>query len=431
LEASDSARERSITVSSFLKRLAAVAWLAALPALSHAADDPPALELRDGDRVVFGGDGFFEYDHERGYLETELTARFPDRDVRFRNLGRTGDTVWGDAWAGFDTAVQGFDRRRDLVLSLDPTVILISCGMNESFEGEAGLPRFVEGLNRMLDGFAPAKARIALVGPIVHETLPPPLPDPAAHNADLKRYREAMSAVAGERGLTFIDMAKHRIGDGTRPERVAPTPETIDGIHLNPFGYWEAATVLGEAAKPQGMPLWAVWISARTSPPVGAFNMAPLAGIEATPQGVRFRSVDARLPEPPAPEGVPEPLVAHDRTLKVEGIAPGDYRLRIDGEPFAEADVEAWDSGVVVGDCPERRQVEALRKAIVAKNRLLYYRLRPENETYLYGFRKHEQGQNAAEVPKFDPLVAEKDAEIARLRVPKPHVYELVRKEGE
>ena len=67
-------------------------------------------------------------------------------------------------------------------------------------------------------------------------------------------------------------------------------------------------------------------------------------------------------------------------------------------------------------------------RAINEKNRLYFYRWRPQNETYLFGFRKHEQGNNAREIPLFDPLVAAKEAEIARLRVPVPHTYEVLRK---
>ncbi len=59
---------------------------------------------------------------------------------------------------------------------------------------------------------------------------------------------------------------------------------------------------------------------------------------------------------------------------------------------------------------------EKLRRAIVEKNALFFHRHRPQNETYLRGFRKHEQGNNAAEVYAFEPLVAEKDREIFALR---------------
>lgn len=57
-----------------------------------------------------------------------------------------------------------------------------------------------------------------------------------------------------------------------------------------------------------------------------------------------------------------------------------------------------------------------LRQAIQKKNELFFNRWRPENWTYLFGFRKHEQGQNAVEIPQFEPLIAEWEARIARLR---------------
>ncbi len=59
--------------------------------------------------------------------------------------------------------------------------------------------------------------------------------------------------------------------------------------------------------------------------------------------------------------------------------------------------------------------VEELRQAIIAKNTLYFYRWRPANETYLFGFRKHEQGRNAAEIPRFDPLVEKQEAKIWQL----------------
>ncbi|HEX2748363.1 MAG TPA: GDSL-type esterase/lipase family protein [Verrucomicrobiales bacterium] len=56
-----------------------------------------------------------------------------------------------------------------------------------------------------------------------------------------------------------------------------------------------------------------------------------------------------------------------------------------------------------------------LTKAIIEKNRLFFYRWRPQNETYLFGFRKHEQGNNGVEIPKFDPLIAAQEQVIAGL----------------
>lgn len=59
---------------------------------------------------------------------------------------------------------------------------------------------------------------------------------------------------------------------------------------------------------------------------------------------------------------------------------------------------------------------ERLRAVIRDKNELLFHRWRPQNFTYLFGFRKHEQGNNAVEIPQFDPLVQELEARIQSLK---------------
>ncbi len=61
---------------------------------------------------------------------------------------------------------------------------------------------------------------------------------------------------------------------------------------------------------------------------------------------------------------------------------------------------------------------DELRRAILKKNELFFDRWRPQNETYLFGFRKYEQGQNAKEIPMFDPLILKEEARIAELRKP-------------
>ena len=56
-----------------------------------------------------------------------------------------------------------------------------------------------------------------------------------------------------------------------------------------------------------------------------------------------------------------------------------------------------------------------MREVIRKKNELYFYKWRPSNETYLIGFRKHEQGRNAKEVAEFNPLVEAAEAEIEKL----------------
>jgi lysophospholipase L1-like esterase len=61
-------------------------------------------------------------------------------------------------------------------------------------------------------------------------------------------------------------------------------------------------------------------------------------------------------------------------------------------------------------------ELAALKAEVLRKDELFFNRWRPQNETYLFGFRKHEQGQNAREIPMFDPLIQAADARIQELK---------------
>lgn len=57
-------------------------------------------------------------------------------------------------------------------------------------------------------------------------------------------------------------------------------------------------------------------------------------------------------------------------------------------------------------------ELDPIRREVLVKDELFFNRWRPQNETYLFGFRKHEQGQNAKEIPMFDPLIDQADGKI-------------------
>lgn len=61
-------------------------------------------------------------------------------------------------------------------------------------------------------------------------------------------------------------------------------------------------------------------------------------------------------------------------------------------------------------------QYEKMRGLIAKKNELYFHRWRPQNITYLFGFRKHEQGNNAADIAKFDPFILELEEKIHELQ---------------
>jgi len=372
------------------------------------------FELKDGDRVVFLGATLIEQEQRYGYWEAALTSRWPDRNVTFRNLGWSGDDVWGDARASFGTRADGFKALKDHVLALNPTVIILGYGGNEAFDGAAGLPKFVDGLNVLLDTLAPTKARIVLLAPLRQEDLGRPLPDPTAHNKDILLYTDALRDAAKKRGLTFADMNPY-LGDGPK----AP-PLTDDGLHLNGAGYWRTALALERALDLPSLP-WRLDIKG------SGVGKTKTEGLAVTREFTidRDKVTDDMLPLAPPPAGEPHRPSPSDRVVVGKKLEAGRYTLTIDDKPVVTAPADEWAKGVTLDRGPEFDQAEQLRRAIVAKNRLYFYRWRPANETYLFGFRKNEQGQNAIEIPKFDPLVAEKEQEIAKLRVPAAHQYEL------
>jgi lysophospholipase L1-like esterase len=286
----------------------------AVAGLSAPAAQP--LDLNDGDRVVWLGNTVIEREQRYGYWETALTLGHPDKNITFRNLGWSGDTVWGEARASFDSPAVGFRRLQERVVAAKPTVIIVGYGFNESFAGKDGLPRFQMGLDTLLDTLTATKARVVVLGPQRHEDLGRPLPDPAENNKNIRLYRDAMRETAKKRGYPFIDLYE-RLGSEKKPL-------TDNGIHFTAYGYWRTAQLLVPNVK---------------------------------------------LPAP----------------------RPEAMKLR-----------------------PEDEKIEKLRELIIEKNFTYFQNWRPQNWTYLFGFRKGEQGQNAKEIPQFEPIIAKLEAEITK-----------------
>lgn len=310
-------------------RVARVPWLSTwlssccllVSALVSAAD-PDAdtkLELRDGDRVVLLGGTFIERDGQFGFIETALTAAYPDRNITFRNLGWSGDTVWAESRGIFDPAAVGYQRMIELVLELKPTVILLAYGQNESFAGEAGLEAFLKQYEKLCGDLAPAQARFVFALPLSIRYAPVSAAQLARINENIQIYRSAIRSFGESRGTVLDFDAGQSTVTTISPESRDAFAKYYEGMHLNAEGYVLPA-----------------------------------------------HAVCAQL-----------------------GISPLNF---------------------------DDSQIAALQAKIVEKNTLFFHRWRPQNITYLFLFRKHEQGNNAVDIPAFDELTAAADKEIAVLR---------------
>ncbi|MCH7988268.1 MAG: hypothetical protein IID46_03855, partial [Planctomycetes bacterium] len=268
--------------------------------------------------------------------ETMLTARYPDRNIIFRNLGWDGDTVWAESRGLFDPPAKGYQRMLEHVGKIKPTVIFLGYGNNEAFAGKKGLPAFIKQYNKLIDDLKKVSAkgvRFVILSPIRRENLGPPLTDPAVMNQKLKLYTANLQNLAAKREILFVDLFSTVVKPSERKGFASGL--TVAGIHLSDNGYKKSAEVLGSE--------------------LGAT------------MGKRNRNQ------------------------------------------------------------PESSEEAKLRRVIIEKNLLYFYSWRPQNVTYLFLFRKHEQGQNAKEIEELRKLVAEKEKEIARLKKPVTHTYELIR----
>lgn len=281
--------------------------------------NPTPEHLEPQDRLTLIGGTMIERLQSDGRLEAALYQSLGSNQFQIRNLGWSGDDVWGTARAVFGQPSDGFERLKSDLKLTQPTVVLVAYGANESFAGAEGLENFKEGLRRLLDMIHESSGRPILVTPPPFEELGPPLPSMQIANENLGLYCRAIREVANDRKLAVIDLNSMF---PTQPK--STRPRTENGVHLTEAGALEVSKALAQELLGRSVPdeLW-----------------------------TRLNSATDLL--------------------------------------------------------------AMIRK----KNEWFFHRYRPQNETYLFLFRKHEQGNNALEIPQFDELVSNIEQEIRRTAI--------------
>ena len=280
--------------------------------------EQPKPLFEDGDLIVMLGGTLVERAQEYGHWEAAIQLAHPEKTLRFRNFGWSGDTVWAESRGQFDPPEAGYKRMIEQVTALKPDVIILGYGNAEAFNGPNGLEAFAEQYQKLIEDLP--KAQLVFLVPSK------PFPRGKQHLEDYARsvdlYSSKIKQLSAENDGVFI-------APWGPPDLKDAASFESNGLHLTDSGYRKSAEMFETAARHFGR-------SKQTEP--FFYNVS--------------RSADA------------EPLYA----------------------------------------------------AIRRKNRLVFDRWRPQNVTYLFGFRKHEQGQNAAEIPQFDPLIDAADAEIDRIK---------------
>lgn len=376
---------------------------------SAQAQDPPRFFLEDGDAVVLAGDALVENAQHFGYIEAALTVR--RSGLTFRNIGWSGDTVFGEAREHYTHPPTGFEHLVEQLTSPKPAVAVLAYGGGLAFENDDALSEAVDGYHALLDTLAARDIRCVLVSPVPQDERTSPNPNAAALNERLAAVRDAIKEVAAVRGCGWADVFDAMAEEY---EQAAQQGETLaeHGIRLNEAGYRALARRLVETMEPLPPDL-----SVDVSVDADSGTISGGARREDAEQepGV-YRMIPNRLPYP------------HEtRQVTITGLPRGTYRLAAGGQTLAAGSARAWREGLSIRPPAETEQLTALRRAIVDKNRLYFRQYRPQNETYLVGFRQYEQGQNAPELTELDPIIHEKENEIGRLRMGRPLVFTLTR----
>src|SRR5690625_1104980 len=327
----------SEAVSCFLVVLLAFSHgcAAAESTVSNQVEEKPDFELQHGDRVVLLGNSLIQNDIEYGYIEYALTTRWPQKDITFRNLGWTGDTVHGEARSYYTSPPDSYDLLIQQLQEAEPTVVFIGYGTNESYGGAEGLSEFKKGMQTLLDEIKKMGAEAVLLSPIpqISGLSPDEL---SARNEDIRLYASAISEIAFENEIRYIDLFSP-FEDYDHPDQLAS-----DGIHLNQKGYYFLASVLEEELG-LSVRTWTVDIDF-SEQRVDTHGPVEILEDQFNNQNITFTANASILPfPPPATDAAMEnkPVIR----FKIEGLPEGYYTLKMGAMDIRTASAEKWSDG--------------------------------------------------------------------------------------
>ena len=339
---------------------------AILVSTAHAAAPAP-FDLQPNDRVLFLGDALVERDLAYNYLETMLSVRYHGKGITFRNAGWSGDTVWGESRAVFGSQKDGYNALVKIINETRPTVVFLFYGMNESFAGPNGIERFEAGYNALLDNVLnPAKDAEHVAAP----------PAQSTNRRDPKDV--AVPPPLKPRSVPRVVMVSPLAFQSDEAPALARNGKQNDNLKLY-------AASIQKIAAARGANFVDLFTAFGAGLPIHKQSQLTSDGLHLTSSGYLMF---ARLME--------NGLGLKEKTWP------------------AASNTGIYDPVVAPAPSAEAAPFEKVRKLIAEKNVQFFNKWRPQNETYLFLFRKHEQGRNAKEIPEFDPFIAEKETEIAK-----------------
>ena len=199
-----------------------------------------------GARVAFFGDSITRNGGAMLRVAAHYRTAFPDRDVRFYNVGISG--------GGLEAAGMYFDK---YLAAAKPTHVVLAFGVNDSgalridgsaADANAEKKRVEEAATAFRVRYAALVGRIEALGAKVILRIPTPYnefgegtaPSEKGKNDSYRRVGDEIRSFAREKGLPFVD-------DYVRMSKCLSEGETVfsgDRVHPNDYGQWRMAETL-------------------------------------------------------------------------------------------------------------------------------------------------------------------------------------------
>lgn len=340
-------------------------------------DDGRFFFFKDGDTIVVMGDSITEQHLYSNYLEMWSVARFPKRNLTFRNVGIGGDRSPG-----------GNARFKRDVLAHKATALTVDFGMNDGYSktfDEKSFQTYLAGLQGIADQAKAAKIRVAWITPQPLE-IREPGPLFSGVNETLEKFSQGPELIAEKNGGLFVDQFHPYMAVMARARASDPKNTNITGgdpVHPGPTGQAiMAATILKRLDFQRLVSRVVIDIDpdkGYSSAKVETENCeAKIAGTRKDDGALTFTRFDFGLPFfPDEAKAILKwtPLLdeMNRYMLQIKGLAAGKYAISYGDTKIAEYSAADLANGVnlagpVLAAGPVAEQVKAVWKAVKDKN---------------------------------------------------------------
>lgn len=402
--------------------------VATAPAVAPPAAVARGYYLHNEDRVVFYGDSITEQNYYNQWVELYTVTRFPKMRVHFFGAGVGGDRVTGGGGGPIDQRLE-----RD-VYSEDPTVVSIMLGMNDAGY-QATTPEiestYKSGYEHILESIhehAP-KARVTLLGPSPFDEVTAGPMFPGGYNAALEHFAEIDRELAEKRDAKFINLNPPVVAALRKAQALDPALAKLllpDRVHPDPLAHWVMAEAVLKGWNAPAL-VSSVEIDGRSGKLVNAEN-ASVTEVSQEGASLHWTTAEDGLPLPLIQDNATTALLLkltdieaalNQETLRVSGLAAGQYELRMDDGPVGAFSAEELGRGVNLAaySTPMRKQAQRVSWMVRDRDEAHYIHLRMRVRKSATGREDGADRMQAFEDSLEDSIYAE--------AAPVPHRFEL------